>query len=169
MRIAIWNIKKCVFKVRFMWTNSVTSDCLLMYWIMFKFSHFTTRKLDNYLLQFKQRNRQTERVIIFWENSGDPLIDLKKIQVFAVWIIYFRCCTNLPIYVYPIQQSLSSICSSQPTEHERISCHGISCEVCGWVADWWLYSSRTYNWAYCEVVKLSNHWTAVHVSETYVC
>ena len=155
MHIVIWNIERGVFKVRVKWTNGVTADCVLMYWIMVKFSHFITWKLDNTLLHFKQRNLQPESVIIVWENSGDPMSDLQNVQCRLLTLCVTFCFAVLPTYRFTstqFQQSLNSICSSQPTGHERISCHEISSEVCEWVADWWLYNSRTYNWAYCEVV-----------------
>jgi hypothetical protein len=38
-----------------------------------RFSTIIARKLDSYLLYFKQRNCKHERLIIVSENSGDPL------------------------------------------------------------------------------------------------
>ena len=131
-------------------------DCwLLMCWIMFKFSHFITRKLDSNLLRFKQRNCQTESIINVWEISEEPLSYLQKFQYSLSSLCEIFCFAAVPTYRFTstqLQQSLNSICSSQPTGHEPISCHEISSEVCEWVADWWLYNSRTYNWTYCEVV-----------------
>jgi len=60
--------------------------------------------------------------------SEDPIY-----IVVAMWNVFLCCCTNLPIYVYPVTQSLNSICSSQPTGQERISCHEISCNICDWL------------------------------------
>jgi hypothetical protein len=125
LRIVIWNVKDCVFKVRVKCTDGVTADCLLMYWIMFKFSHIITRNLDRYLLYFKQRNCQTESVITVWENSGDLLSDLQKIQYRFLSLFETFSFVAVPTYRFTstqLRQSLNSICSSQPNGHERISC-----------------------------------------------
>ena len=92
----IWNIKKVVFNVRVKWTNGVTTDCLLMCWIIFQFSHFITWTLDNCILHFQQRKRQTESVIIVWKNSADVLIGLKKIQ--------YGCCRYVKRFVLLLYQ-----------------------------------------------------------------
>jgi len=153
VHIVLWNIERSVFKVRVKWTNGVTADCLLMCWIMVKYSHFITWTLDNSLLHCKHGNRHPESIV--WENSANPLIDVQKILYSLFSLFELLCFAAVPTYRFTsseLQQSLNSIYSSQPTGHERISCHQISCEVCEWDVDWWLYNSRTYNWAYCEVV-----------------
>jgi hypothetical protein len=132
-------------------------DCWLFVDVLkqVKLWQIIARKLYSYLLHLKQRNCQTESVIIVSVNSGDPLSDLQKIQYRLLSLCETFCCAAVPTDRFTstqLQQSLNSICSSQPTGHERISCHEISCEICEWVADWWLYNSRTCNWAYCEVV-----------------
>ena len=120
-----------------------------------KFYQIIAIKLDSYSAFQKKRILQTESVIFVWENSEDPLSDIQYIQHRLLSLREKFCFAAVPTYLYTstqLQQSLNSICSSQPTGQERISCHEISSEVCEWVADWWLYNSRTYNWAYCEVM-----------------
>ena len=55
-------------------------------------------------------NRQTESVIIVWENSGDPLIDLQKIQYKLLSLFEILCFAAVPIYQFTstqLQQSLN--------------------------------------------------------------
>jgi len=73
--------------------------------------------------------------------SEEPLSYLQKFQYSLSSLCEIFCFAAVPTYRFTstqLQQSLNSICSSQPTGYERISCHEISSEVCEWVADWWL-------------------------------
>jgi len=155
----IWNLFSYliygVFKVRINYTNGVTANCLLVRWT-----------LVSYLVHFKARSFQSKNIIIVRENSGDLLSDLHRIQYRLLSLCETFCFAAVPTDRFTstkLQQSLNSICSSQPTGHERISCHEMSSVVSEWVAAWWLYNSRTDNWAYCEVVQLINLSTAVHI------
>ena len=57
-------------------------DCWLFVGVLkqAKFSYIIARKINSCVIYFRQRNCQSESVIIFWENSGDLLSDLQKIQ-----------------------------------------------------------------------------------------
>ena len=97
-----------------------------------KVSHFITRQLDSYLLHFKQRNCQPQSLIIVRGNSGDLQIDLQKIKYRLFSLCEIFCFAAVPTYRFTssqLHQPFNSICSSQPTGNERISCHEISCDV----------------------------------------
>jgi hypothetical protein len=129
----ICSIKDDVFSVRVKWTNGVTTDCLLKCWMVFIFTYCITRKLDSYWLHFKQTNCQSESVIIVRENYGDTLSDLQHIQYRLLSLCETFCFAAVPTDRFTstqLQQSLNSICSSQPNGHEPISWHEISCEDC---------------------------------------
>jgi hypothetical protein len=76
----------------------MTADSLSMCCIVVKCSHFIRRKLDNYLLHFKQRNCQTERVIIDRENFGDPQSDVQHIQYRLLSLCETFCSAGIQPY-----------------------------------------------------------------------
>ena len=118
MRNLIWNIKKNLFNVRVKWSNRVTADFffLLICWIMFKFSHFITRKIDNYLIHFRRRNRQSESVIIVWENSEDPLCHLQNFQYRLLSLCETFCFAAMPTYRFTSTQY-----NSHPIQYAAVS------------------------------------------------
>ena len=85
-------------------------------------SHIIARKLDSYLLDFKQRNCQSESVIIFWENSGDPLSDLQKTQYRLLSVCETFCFAAVPTYRFTSTQynsnSVQYAAVSQPDMNE---------------------------------------------------
>jgi len=112
----MWNVKRVVFKVTVKWTNGVTADCLLMCWLMVKFPHIIIRKLDNYLLHFKQSNRQPESVIIIDKIPDTYCFSFRRSNIYC-----FRCLKYFALLLYQLTDLRLPNYNSHSTQYAAVS------------------------------------------------
>ena len=81
-----------------------------------KFSHFIARQLDSYLLHLKQRNCQSQSLIIVRGNSGDLQIDLQKVKYRL-----FRCVKYFALLLYKLTDLHLRNYISHSTQYAAVS------------------------------------------------